>query len=102
MLFPGIRLALLRSHGLDDVHRNAKEETMLILAGVVIVVAGVVPVVAMLARALGFRSKCGRRGFGRPLDLDVKAAVERLAGAIRFPTVSAQGAAAADPRPFRD
>ena len=75
---------------------------MLILAGVVIVVVAVVPVVAVLVCALRFRSKGGRATPACPLDLDVKAAVERLAEAIRFPTVSAQDAAAADPRPFRD
>ena len=56
----------------------------------------------VLARALRFGPRDGGGAPGRSLDLDVKSAVERLAEAIRFPTVSMQDALIGDPRPFRE
>ena len=70
---------------------------VVIAAAMLVSMAGLV-----LVRALRFTPRESRVAPAAPLDLDVKAAVERLAEALRFPTVSPENPGATDLRPFRE
>lgn len=56
----------------------------------------------VLVRALRFTPRENPVAPAAPLDLDVKAAVERLAEALRFPTVFPETPGGTDLRPFRE